>query len=191
MSQQYDSQQIHELGAFFIPRTEHGIIAESTLSASATSITLSSIPANFRVLCLVIQARTDAALEVDVVRMRFNGDSGANYDHSVLSGNGAIAAAAVARAQTGIQIGNSEAANSRASNFSPAIFWIPGHSLSTQEKFAIGLTMNYGDVSADADMFTNLRAGRWRSAVAITSIEIFPNTGPNFVSGTKFQLFGF
>jgi len=165
------------------------LITETVLSASATSVTFSSIPQGFRNLMLICHARSDAVAELDVMRLRFNGDTGNNYDLSALQGNSATASAGVIRATNNIRIASTEAANSRASSFSPLFALIPSYTL-LAEKMAIGLSIAYGDVSADADMFTDYRAGRWRNTSAIVTVNLSPLNGTNFVSGSRFQIYG-
>ncbi len=166
------------------------LIAESVLGASAASVTISSIPQGFRNLMLVSQARTDVAAENDGVLVRFNGDASAIYDWERLTSNSATLTGVATRAATSIQLGICEGASSRASNFSPTLGYVFGYALSTAEKWTLSTNAAFGDVSADADLFLQIRAGRWRSTAAITSILFLPLTGPNFVSGSRFQVYG-
>lgn len=166
------------------------LISETTLSGSAASVTFSGIPQIFRHLMLMSQARTDAVAETDVVLLRANGDTGPSYDAQVLSVNNATLTGAVGRAGTFFGIGRAEGASSRASNFAPTQVWIYAYSLSDREKWLYGLSANFGDASADADLREEWRSGRWRNTTPISSITLLPNTGPNFVSGSRFQLYG-
>lgn len=179
-----------QIDGFVMPELPLKPIAETVLTGSAASVAFSSLPSNFKHIIAVLQARTDRAAETDATRINFNGDTGSNYDYSTVSGNSSTPSASVTRAAAYALIGQTEGANSRASNFSPSWFIIPGYALTDREKWAIGLTLSYGDVSADTDMTTLLRAGRWRSTAAIATITFTPNTGPNFVSGSRFNLYG-
>jgi hypothetical protein len=172
------------------PEVSLSLISETVLSGSAASVTFSSIPSSFRALRLMIAARSDRSAEVDTVSLRFNGDSGANYDTQAVFGNAASAAGSAARGGTNILAGNTEAANSRANVFAPSDVTIFQYNNSSIEKFLIGLTGSMGDVSADTDMLMTIRLGRWRSAAAITSITLLPTTGPNFVADSVFTLYG-
>jgi hypothetical protein len=122
--------------------------------------------------------------------MRFNGDSAANYDWQQLDGSSTTASASTQRGDTSLRAGACEAANSRASSFSPTDAIIYQYDNTSIEKFAIGLSGRMGDVSADTDLSIIARLFRWRSTVAITSITLLPNVGPNFVSGSIFTLYG-
>jgi hypothetical protein len=167
----------------------NAFIAETALGASAASVTFSNIPQGFRSLLLITQARTDAAAENDNINIRLNNDSGANYDFQQVYGNSTTVAATTNRATSTPQSGITEAANSRSNTFAPAMTLIPGYA-STSEKWLLTLTAAFGNVSADTDLFAIVRAVRWRNGNAITSMVIVPQGGPNFVAGSRFQLYG-
>jgi len=167
-------------------------IAQSTLTGTAASVTFSSIPDDFRTLVLVCQLRTDRVAELDSVHLRFNGDSGNNYDRYQVFFNAGATTYSPSRGISAIQsLWICEAASSRASNFSAGITYLPGYKQTDRDKWAIaGLSEAYGDVSADNDMYLRYGSGRWRNNNAITSITILPDIGPNFVADCVLQLYG-
>jgi len=64
-------------------------IATTTVGAGGSaSVTFSSIPATYSHLQIRIMGRTDRASTRDVVRLKFNSDSGANYTGHELYGDG-------------------------------------------------------------------------------------------------------
>jgi hypothetical protein len=164
-------------------------ISETVLSASATSVTFSNIPQGFRHLVVMSSVRTDRVAENDTLVIRANGDGGANYDFQQLFGSSATASASTVRGTTGF-LHVTEASNSRANAFSPTIAWIWNYTINTQDKYCIGLSGFVGNLSADADLNIGVRLGHWRNLNVITSLVLVPNTGPNFVSGSRFQLYG-
>lgn len=166
-------------------------ISETVLSASAASVTFSNIPQNFRHLLMMTQARTDAVLEADTILVRFNNDSSANYDRETISATGAGITSAASRGSTAAQgILITEGASSRAFNFSPGYSFIFNYPLADREKQTINLSVAFGDASADTDLLIRIITNRWRNKNPITSIVLVPSTGPNFVSGSRFQLYG-
>jgi len=165
-------------------------ISETVLSASATSVTFSNIPQNFRHLMLFSWSRTDRVAEVDSAAVRFNGDAGNNYDFQQVNGSSTTAAATVARGTNTMQVFIAEAANSRAFNFSTGVGFILNYSINTIEKRIIAITDLTGDLSVDTDLQVALRIGHWRNKNVLTSITIFPQVGTNLVSGSRFQLHG-
>lgn len=163
---------------------------EVILSAPAASVTFTGIPQIFRNLMIWCQVRTDNASESDGFLLRFNNDTGANYDWQRLQGNSATVTAVAARANTFIQAGSVDAANARANNFSLTEMHISGYARNDAEKWVITFSGTFGDVSADTDLNVILRAGRWRNTTPISSITLLPQTGTNLVSGSRFQLYG-
>lgn len=166
------------------------LIASQALSGSVASVTFSDIPQTFRDLNIVYQARTSVTAETDIILARFNGDTGSSYDAQVFTANNTTLSGVVGRGTTSVGLGRAEGASSRASNWSPTEARIFGYSLTDREKWVRALSASFGDVSADADLREEYRLGRWRNTAAITSITLLPNTGPNFVSGCRFQLYG-
>jgi hypothetical protein len=166
------------------------IAPPQTLSGSVTSVTFSDISQDYSHLFLFGQARTDAVAEADAPVARLNGDSANNYDRQHLTGSSATPSSGAVRATSSIQVATCEAASSRADNFSP--FWVVvfDYTRTDNEKWLLAWSTNFGNVSADADLRVQFFGGRWRSTAAITSLSLLPNTGPNFVSGSRFQLYG-
>lgn len=172
------------------PEVPLGLSLISELTSVSSSMSFTSIPSGFRHLLIVGRMRVDTAAEADEVKVQFNGDTGSNYDFQQLYGNGGTAAASTIRATTSIFALRSEAANGRANVFAAGICFIFGYSISGVEKTILSLNQTFGDLSADADVLVALRSGLWRNTAVITSIAISPNAGPNFVTGTRFQLYG-
>jgi hypothetical protein len=177
-----------QLLPYFLSRNEFAQIAQTTLTGSVVSVTFSSIPQGFRNLLLYWQLRSDRVAAFDNTIVRFNADSGNNYDHVRASFNTG-ASYVVARATNGI-FSVCESANARADNFGPGNFLIPGYSTTNREKFIFGMSSAFDDASADADIFVIVNSGRWRNTSAITSLTILPSLGTNFVSGSILQLYG-
>lgn len=173
------------------PEVSQGLSLIAIQSGSGTSIAFSDIPQSYRHLMLIGSARSSVAAENDGLLLQFNGDTGSNYDWQRMSANNATLSGAVGRGTTSIQVGAIEGASSRAASFSPVHIYIYLYSQgAVYEKYTLSQNTFFGDVSADADMFYQSRGGRWRSTAAITSITLLPLTGPNFVAGSGFQLYG-
>lgn len=169
--------------------TGPALIAETILSASTTSVTFTGIPQIFRHLVLMSQARTDNAAENDAILMRFNSDTGNNYDIQRLTGSSTTVSALATRATSSVLF-NAEGANSRANNFAATEVKLFGYSRTDSEKQVHTYTVHFGDASADTDLQVTIRSGRWRNTTAISSITLLPQTGTNLVSGCRFQLYG-
>ncbi len=162
------------------------LISETVLASNAAGVIFSSIPQGFRHLMIMAHARSSAVAELDALIMTFNSDGGANYDYSQLQN----AAFSANRAQTHITAGIIEAASSRANCFSFVQVFISNYISTSAEKYTNGYGGAFGNLSADADLFFLQAYGHWRNTAAITTVGLFPITGPNFVSGSRFQLYG-
>lgn len=167
-------------------------IAEIELTGAAANVTFSNIPPNYRSLALMIQSRTDRATEEDTAALRFNGDGGNNYDRIFKyfnTGTGSTGGVNIGLDQ--IYVAHGEATNSRADNWPATLVYIPGYARSDREKWAFSSSSGgFGNVDANADMWIFDYRGRWRSTAVIASVLIRPVTGPNFVAGSAFELYG-
>jgi hypothetical protein len=144
---------------------------------SGASITISSIPATYNNLQLVIRDFLPS-LDSEPIRIRFNGDTGTSYT-AYLAFAGATASAA---ANTFIA---ASTGNDNALTNSLVIMDIPDYANTVTYKIAnyYGLTTNSSTPSTQID--TRFGSSVFFSTSAISSITIFPDGG-NFTSGTAF-----
>lgn len=167
-------------------------IAEVVLGASQSTISFSSIPATFRNLVLVVNARCDIAVSGQNAYIEFNGDTGANYSESFFDTNG-----------TTMGTGNSTSSSPTTCTF----LFIAGASatanLCTSAKVFIN---NYAGTTfsknAVAQLFTPTALGsttglilinqglNWNSTAAINTILIGLTAAGNFIAGSTFTLYG-
>jgi len=149
-------------------------IASTTLSSTATSITLGSIPATFTDLRLVIVA---SAASGDV-QLQLNGDTGTNYARTYLYGTGSAA-------------GNF-------AGFSTSFIYLDGAGLSSTPKLYTVDLFSYAGSTRKTLLYEgnedNNGSGQvlrgvalWGSTSAITSIYLY---GATFAIGTTATLYG-
>jgi len=164
-------------------------ISETVTSGSQSSVTFSSIPGTYRDLLVVVTGRsTVSALNADVA-IRFNGDTGSNYDHILQAQNNTGVAGGAAVTQTfgrmGWLVGATGPANLRSSgkitiyDYASTTFY---KQWSSEEQY-----LRQGTTAGS--VFAGSYVGDWRSTAAITSITVFPDSG-NFVDGTVATLYG-
>jgi hypothetical protein len=159
-------------------------IAYTSLGTAATSFTFSSIAASWTDLRLVIGNIVTANTAQPAIR--FNGDSGLNYDWKNLS--------VTSGTTVTTNVGNS---------YGSIAVWVSGNtsttipSMSTLDIFQYAntgvykgtLSITAGDrAGATSSGSFDLVCGKWQSTAAITSITIF--AGYNFNVGTTFALYG-
>lgn len=152
-------------------------IATTTLSAGTASVTFSSIPATYTDLVLVMRG-TAASLSTDSIDMQFNGDTGANYSYTVLSGNGSTATSGRGTTTTmiaGALITSSEQVNN--------IWNILNYSNTTTRKSVL----IRGNIPG---ALVRTAVGSWRSTSAINAIKLYCDTAQNFATGCTFTLYG-
>lgn len=166
------------------------LIAHTEVGVSGTTaITFSSIPSTYDDLMLFTSIRTDRAGQTnDNINIRFNGDTATNYSRVQLtSTNGAFASAGGANA-TSITTIQSPGAASLANAFGSAWIYIPNYKTGSYNKQVIvdGTAEN----NTTTTQFMGIFAGLYRSVTAISSLTLFPNTGPNIVQHSQATLYG-
>lgn len=151
------------------------LLNQITLAAASSSVTLSNIPQNYGDLVLVLQgtASTSAGLP-----MRFNGDTGSNYANVVAYGTGSGTSAEASSGTTSLEIGYFTT--------NPAMCAAQFMDYSAIDKHKTVL-IRYG--SSAASNIAAMRAGRWASTAALTSVTLSTTTG-TYSSGTTFYLYG-
>lgn len=167
-------------------------INQVVLQETVASVTLSSIPQNFRSLVLFGQIRTDRTAEVDGLAVRFNDDNGNNYNYVEASFYCTDTIATVcSRGTTQIRSGKCEGSSSLANTYAPFSWILPGYAKLDRTKWLKSLQSGpMGDLSTDADMQIVSNRGLWSNLEPVTSITIFPEIGPNFVRGCILELYG-
>jgi hypothetical protein len=151
-------------------------IATNTLGSAAATVTLSSIPATYTDLVLVIQTRNSAAS--NEVYGIFNSDTGSNYSYTQITGNGTTAASGRASNSTTMRwsFSNDDFNNN-------AIIQIMNYANTTTYKTSL---VRLNNVSQTTAAVVNL----WRSTSAITSITLSNESATNFAVGSTFTLYG-
>ena len=149
-------------------------ISSFTATTSISSVTISGIPQTYTDLVIVMSySRSVSGNGL----LRFNSDSGSNYSHTYLLGDG------------------SSASSSRGSNQTNGI--LSYDSANLQETCLVNI-FNYSNTTTYKSFYTRGNdtglgvisyINLWRSTSAITSIELRPNSG-NWNSGSTFNLYG-
>lgn len=159
-------------------------LAELTPSGVA-SITTATLPTNLKHLRIYLSGRGDTG-SLPQISMRFNGDSGANYNSDAVEGTSPTTVAGnSAGSNSAAIIGNIMGASDTANKAGSAAIWIPDYSGTTFHK-------TYESVSHYANT-TNIKVvtwgGNWANTAAITTITFLIGAG-NFVSGTRISIYG-
>lgn len=154
------------------------LIASQVLSASAASVTFSSIPQTYKSLKLIVSARNDNTTSYATIT--FNSSS-TSYSGRYLLGNGASASSGTVSANNA---GDVDVSTNTASTFGSLSIDIPNYSGSTNKAFSIDVVTETNGATAYQEMWANL----WSNTSAISSIVLASAT--NFVAGSSFYLYG-
>lgn len=159
----------------------YDLLETQVLTSSASSVTFSSIPQDYKHLQIRYVSQNSSAT---VNQIQLNGDTGSNYDRHNLYGDGSNVYASAVNTTTYWQF------------VTP--FTSDGTSL-----FGIGVLdiLDYSNTSknttgrllAGLDRSSNkqirLLSGLWRNTAAVTSVGLNAN-GNSFVPGSRFSLMG-
>lgn len=164
-------------------------IADTTLVADALSIDFTSIPQFYAHLRIDVYSREDTAgLLTAGWTLRFNGDTGANYDYQFVQAYGTTKVAAEGFAQTKLIPGVETANLAGANLFAPTTLIIPHYAGTANNKDVLSSwSCKYG--TATNNLQVGFAGGFWRSNAAITSIKVYAD-GDNFRSGSRATLYG-
>ena len=162
-------------------------IEDKILSAIATPITFSAIPATFAHLRLLLTGRSDAAGAAHQLVMRFNGDATANYDAVETTMVTGAVACGQSLGATSTAIGEVPGASAIANAFSCIAIDIFNYRNAFPKLYQAQCFDKRG--LAAGDLILRYCGGAWRSTAAITSISVLPANG-YFVVGTRATLYG-
>jgi hypothetical protein len=171
-------------------------IASSILSASAASVTFSSIPTSYTDLLVIYSIRGDASYESnngDALAMRINGSTTAEYSVRALRGQGTSAdsiSRVTGNADSFIRTYGGVASNSyTASSFSSGQIYIPNYQLSQNKPIS---TYTVAENNSSTTNMLASNAQLWQNTSVINSLEFTYtfNSASRFVSGSSFYLYG-
>lgn len=170
------------LDTFNVPSSEYLIetVLIGSTTASVTFSNLAQYAGVYKHLQIAAVGKTDRAAANDNVIIRFNGDSGTNYSihnlqgtgSSVVSGAGANETKVIARAIGG-----------NTGNFGAVIIDI-------LDAFQTTKYPTVRSLGGYANVQVELGSGSWRSTAGISSITLDQDVGSNFLTGSRFSLYG-
>lgn len=166
-----------------------GCVFDSTLALAAASIdTGAIIPSGYAHLEIWVYARDDTATNgINGLLVRFNNDSGANYDRQSLVGINATASASASVAQTSMNVGVCVGGGSGANLFGETAIKVAHYAGTANNKVCVVQAAAKSGTTT-AELFTAHVAGFWRSNAAITRVTVLPASG-NFAAGTRMTVY--
>jgi hypothetical protein len=164
------------------------LLSDTVLGADTASFDISGIVGTFINLKCILYARTDQAVTLDTAHIRFNNDSGANYDTQVIQGSAATAQSAETFGATKALLGNIAGNTAGANLFSLIEIVIANYANSANNK-AFSATTSAKAGTTTGTLLSAIYGGHWRSNTAITRVTILPSAG-NFKLGSRFSIYG-
>lgn len=175
-----------------VPAAEYkkgvGMVYDSTASGAVASFdTGATIPGGYAHLLVEAYLRGDTAATNVSLGIRFNNDSGTNYNYSQHITNNATILAAASVAQTSI-VAAATAGSSPASAFSPVRFEVAHYANASGFK-ALSAGSSWWETADTAAGQNQMSfSGLWKSTAALTRITVTPAAG-NWVAGSRFTVY--
>ena len=164
-------------------------IARQVLNSATAPVTFSSIPGTYNHLQIVAYGRTSYTGDVySRIRLQMNGDTGSNYGSELVYWNANAGMGGRGTYTTYLEVGFMTSANGPSNHAGTLTLYLPEYGGTTFYKEVHG-TGSAALGSTATDQYATLHGGRWRSASAITSLALMPESG-NFVAGSTFTLYG-
>jgi hypothetical protein len=169
---------------------DYELISTTVLGTATSSVTFSSLgdySSTYKHLQIRMTGRTSRVAQFDYINLRLNGDTGNNYTAHYVYGDGSsvqsgFEGASISRAFVGTFAGNS----ATASIFGASVFDILDAYSTTKNK----TTRALHGVRTGSFQEVFLSSGLYMSTAATNSVTILPTVGPNFLTGSRFSLYG-
>jgi len=162
------------------------LIEQQVLAADTDTVTLTytapSVAWTPRHLLIRINARTGRGNTRDTINVRFNGDTGANYNTQRLSAVASSAAAGRLSAQTSLVDIIEAAADSASANV------FGGGELLVPDAFSTRSHKSVVAFSGGAEAGVRANAGRWADTSAITSVTLRSDNSADLLTLSTFDL---
>lgn len=166
-------------------------IQTTTLATASASVSFTSIPSDYKHLQIRGWVKyTPTGNDRSAVTVRFNSDSGSNYNHGALYGTGTNIYSDQAINQSATRLA-SVAAPSSASNYTSTFGMFVADILDYANTNKYKTIMGIGGYDSNSNTYSNvaMQSGGWLSTAAITSMAITPDSG-NWSVGSQFTLYG-
>jgi hypothetical protein len=168
--------------------TDFELIETSIVSGSSTgSIVFSNLgdfASTYKHLQLRGAAKTNNASNFDLIRVRFNGDTGNNYARHALLGNGSTASSGGVATTSFVNFAT--AGNTTANVFGGFVFDVLDAYSTSKNK----TTRALAGVAPSTDAEIRLSSGLWMNTGSITSLTVSPEFGSLLIAGSRFSLYG-
>jgi hypothetical protein len=168
------------------------LITETVTAGSQATVTFNSIAASWRDLRVVVRGRSNEAALTTFVILRFNNDSGANYDYEdiyMLGTTNGTSNITEGLAQTSVAKAFISGSTATANYAGMVEYLIADYKGTTFQKalkyeYATRWSTTTGTVAR------GVGSGFWRNTAAITRVDVTLGGGNTFVNGSVVSLYG-
>jgi hypothetical protein len=180
-------------GAGGVAEGTYELISTTVLGSTTASVTFSNLgdyASTYKHLQIRLAARTDrATFAIDAIALSYNGDTtDGNYNRHFLEGNGSSATSYSSNDRWfGLITGSQAAANSFGAGCLDILEFSSSSKFKTLRASTGFVSPAAGGVSGT---FVNFAGSAWRNTAAITSIALTSGLGNNFISGSRFSIYG-
>ena len=175
-------------GHLWEPAGGYDSLWSTTLSASASSITISNIPQTYKHLQLRMLGRgttVTGGTYATGIRGQFNSDTASNYSAHYTDGSGTSATAGAVTTSTFLYFGNTTDSNATANIFGATVTDILDYTNTNKYK-----TIRYlFGADGNGAGYVEFGSGLWQSTSAITNIYMYL-TGGSFAQYSSIALYG-
>ena len=162
------------------------LIESQVLSSSASSVTFSSIPQDYKHLQIRMVVRSASTSANRSIQYQFNADTGANYAQHSLVANGSVVGSGSGYGLTYISDEFVPEADSPTGIFGAAVAEILDYS--NTAKNTTLKTLSGTGVSTQVLWPIGLHSGLWNNTSAVTQIKLTPLGSA--AAGSRFSLYG-
>jgi len=167
------------------------LISTSTVGATAVaSIDFTSISSTYTDLLVVYSLRTSLTggpYHFDDCAIRFNGDTGNNYNRLVLRTRQGSTGSGQTISGNLIALYEASAADATANTFGSGQAYITNYASAEHKSVDI---MGASESNNSTEVQLGFVSGLWKSTSAITSIKLYSQNGTNFVQYSSASLYG-
>lgn len=179
-------------GRLWEPQGAYDALSTVTVpSGGVASITFAAIPTGYKHLQIrAVTQSNRGTYGTDDIWCRINNDTGSNYTYHFLAGDGSAASAGASTSQSRTYVGNS--GTSTGSTFGANIIDILDYASTSKNKTLRTLAgTDINGLIAGYGGSVILASGLWmNSSTAISSIQIYPNSGTLWTQYSQFSLYG-
>ena len=164
------------------------LIEAKTLTATAASVTFTSIPQTYTDLLLKFSCRSTSTAGADIyanLKIQFNSDTGNNYNGILVFSNLSSPGSGSYTAQAGNLFSYANGNVTTASTFSNGELYIPNYTSSNQKISSVDCVVENNATNG----FVELAAEKWSGTSAITTIDVVSLYGLH-TANSNFYLYG-